>query len=68
VVTPGSDVIRDTIAAAMGATADALISQVPLRRNGEAFEVAEMAALLASDRGSRLTSANYFVDGGSGAL
>jgi NAD(P)-dependent dehydrogenase (short-subunit alcohol dehydrogenase family) len=68
VVTPGSDVIRDTIAGAMGVTSDVLVSQVPLRRNGEAFEVAEMAALLASDRGSWLTSANFFVDGGTGAL
>jgi NAD(P)-dependent dehydrogenase (short-subunit alcohol dehydrogenase family) len=65
--TPGGDVIRKALTDAMGVPPEALLGQVPLRRFGEASEVAEVVALLTSDRGRWITSANYFVDGGMGS-
>jgi NAD(P)-dependent dehydrogenase (short-subunit alcohol dehydrogenase family) len=37
---------------------------VPLGRYGSTTDVAEVVALLVSDRGNLLTGANYRVDGG----
>ena len=68
VTTPGGDYIRKALTDAMGVPAEAMLGQVPLRRFGEASEVAEVVALLTSDRGRWITSANYFVDGGMGSL
>ena len=68
VTTPGGDYIRKALTDAMGVPAEAMLGQVPLRRFGEASEVAEVVALLTSDRGRWITSANYFVDGGLGSL
>jgi NAD(P)-dependent dehydrogenase (short-subunit alcohol dehydrogenase family) len=45
-----------------------MLAGVPLRRFGDPAEVAEVVSLLVSDRGRWMTSANYFVDGGMGAL
>jgi NAD(P)-dependent dehydrogenase (short-subunit alcohol dehydrogenase family) len=64
---PGGDEIRQAFADAMGAPPEAMTSLVPLSRFGEPEEVAEMVALLVSDRGRWITMHNYFVDGGLGA-
>ena len=68
VATPGGDGFRRIITDAMGLPAGALAGQVPLGRLGEPAEVAEMVAMLVSDRGRWLTMHNYFVDGGMAAL
>jgi NAD(P)-dependent dehydrogenase (short-subunit alcohol dehydrogenase family) len=67
VITPGGDAIRQTFSDAMGVPAEALFTQVPLSRPGEAWEVAETVAHLASPRGAWITGHNYLVDGGMGA-
>ena len=64
---PGGDEIRQALADAMGAPPEAMTAMVPLSRFGEPEEVAEMVALLVSDRGRWITMHNYFVDGGLGA-
>jgi len=64
---PGGDEIRQAFADVMGAPPDAMTAMVPLSRFGEPEEVAEMVALLVSDRGRWITMHNYFVDGGLGA-
>jgi NAD(P)-dependent dehydrogenase (short-subunit alcohol dehydrogenase family) len=64
---PGGDEIRQAFADAMGAPPEAMTAMVPLSRFGEPEEVAEMVALLVSDRGRWITMHNYFVDGGLGA-
>jgi NAD(P)-dependent dehydrogenase (short-subunit alcohol dehydrogenase family) len=51
----------------MGAPPEAMTAVIPLSRFGEPEEVAEMVALLVSDRGRWITMHNYFVDGGLGA-
>lgn len=51
----------------MGATPEAVFARLPLGRAGQPSELAEMIALLASDRGSWITAHNYYVDGGAGA-
>jgi NAD(P)-dependent dehydrogenase (short-subunit alcohol dehydrogenase family) len=74
IVTPGSihtqggNEIRKTLTDAMGMPAEAILQQVPLRRVGQPEEVAEVIALIASDRGAYMTSNNTFVDGGMGTL
>ncbi|GAB1820186.1 oxidoreductase [Herbidospora sp. RD11066] len=60
--TPGADKVRE----AMGNPPEA--SAVPLGRLGEPSEVAELVAMLASDRGRWMTGANYYVDGGARSL
>lgn len=67
VITPGGDDIRQVFMDAMGIPAEAFAQQVPLGRFGETWEVAEMAALLASDRGGWITAHEYYVDGGQGS-
>jgi NAD(P)-dependent dehydrogenase (short-subunit alcohol dehydrogenase family) len=64
---PGGDEIRQAFADAMGAPPEAMTAMIPLSRFGEPEEVAEMVALLVSDRGRWITMHNYFVDGGLGA-
>lgn len=68
VVSPGGTEIRQTLADAAGIDPDETLVGVPMRRFGEASEVAEVVALLVSPRGSWLTSHNFYVDGGVGAL
>ncbi|KYF69349.1 hypothetical protein BE11_47420 [Sorangium cellulosum] len=48
----------------MGIADDAFVQQVPLGRLGTTDDIAEVVALLASDRGRWLTGGNYRVDGG----
>ena len=70
VVTPGpvataaADELRKQFSDAMGAPSDVFAEFVPLGRYGTTADVAELVALLASDRGNWLTGANYRVDGG----
>lgn len=70
VITPGpistlaADELRKNFSAAIGAPADAFAELVPLGRNGSPHDIAELVALLVSDRGNWLTGANYRVDGG----
>ena len=64
VTTPGGEDTRKAFADATGAPSDGFIDYVPLRRFGEPDDVAEVVALLASDRGKWLTGGNIKVDGG----
>jgi NAD(P)-dependent dehydrogenase (short-subunit alcohol dehydrogenase family) len=68
VITPGGDEIREVFIDAMGMTAEQFFATVPLGRGGEAHEVAEVVALLVSDRGQWITGHDYFVDGGQAAF
>ena len=58
--TPGSREFSD----AMGAPPDLFAKDLPLRRYGAPEDVAEVVALLVSDRGNWMTGANVNVDGG----
>ena len=70
VVTPGpvstvaANELRKGFSEAMGAPADVFTDFVPLRRYGTTDDIAEVVALLVSDRGNWLTGVNYRVDGG----
>ncbi|HMA92522.1 MAG TPA: oxidoreductase [Polyangiaceae bacterium] len=70
VVTPGpvstvsADELRKTFSDAMGSPADVFAEMVPLGRYGSTADIAEVVALLVSDRGNWLTGVNYRVDGG----
>lgn len=64
VSTVGADALRKTFSDAMGASADVFADFVPLRRYGVTDDIAEVVALLVSNRGNWLTGVNYRVDGG----
>ncbi len=64
VLTPGGDAARKAFSDATGAPADVFAQSVPLGRLGSPDDVAEVVALLASDRGKWMTGANILVDGG----
>jgi NAD(P)-dependent dehydrogenase (short-subunit alcohol dehydrogenase family) len=64
VITPGGDEARKAFSDATGAPADVFAQSVPLGRMGSPNDVAEVVALLASDRGQWMTGANVLVDGG----
>jgi NAD(P)-dependent dehydrogenase (short-subunit alcohol dehydrogenase family) len=64
VITPGGDEARKSFSDATGAPADVFAQAVPLGRLGSPDDVAEVVALLVSDRGSWMTGANILVDGG----
>jgi NAD(P)-dependent dehydrogenase (short-subunit alcohol dehydrogenase family) len=59
--TPGSDEFAKTTP---GFSSDDWVRNIPLGRVGAAEDIAEVVALLASDRGTFITGANYRVDGG----
>ena len=61
IATPGSE---EFAKATPGFSADDWIRNIPLGRIGATEDIAEMVALLVSDRGKFLTGANYPVDGG----
>lgn len=67
VVTPSSDELRKEFVESMGLPPDAWLSYVPLGRLGLPNDVAEVVALLVSERGKWLTGVNYRVDGGMAA-
>lgn len=62
--TPGGTEARKAFSDATGAPADAFDQAVPLGRLGSPDDVAEIVALVASDRGKWMTGANILVDGG----
>jgi NAD(P)-dependent dehydrogenase (short-subunit alcohol dehydrogenase family) len=64
VETPGGGDARKAFSDATGAPADVFAQAVPLGRLGAPGDVAEIVALLASDRGTWMTGANILVDGG----
>jgi len=64
VMTPGGDEARKAFSDATGAPADVFAQAVPLGRLGSPDDIAEVVALLASDRGKWMTGTNILVDGG----
>lgn len=62
--TPGGTELMQTIADAMGAPLEALSANIPLGRRGDARDIAEMVAFLASDRAQWITGEQFVVDGG----
>ena len=64
VTTEGADALRKRIGDEMGMPSEAWLQAVPLGRLGGTDDVAEVVALLVSDRGKWLTGVNYPVDGG----
>ena len=64
VKTPGGDETRKAFSEASGVSGDAFEGYVPLGRYGDPDDVAEVVALLTSDRGTWLTGGNIRVDGG----
>jgi NAD(P)-dependent dehydrogenase (short-subunit alcohol dehydrogenase family) len=64
VETPGGTAILEEIAVAMGTSAEGIRSTLPMGRGGDARDIAEMVAFLASDRAQWITGENYRVDGG----
>ncbi len=65
VSSPGADAIRQAIVDAGGAdTPEAGGIPMPLGRKGEASDIAEAIAFLASDRAAWITATNLIVDGG----
>jgi NAD(P)-dependent dehydrogenase (short-subunit alcohol dehydrogenase family) len=59
--TPGSAEFAETTP---GFSSDDWVRNIPLGRVGATEDIAEVVALLASDRGTFITGANYRVDGG----
>ncbi|HSY20754.1 MAG TPA: SDR family oxidoreductase, partial [Polyangiaceae bacterium] len=64
IVNISSNAARKAFSDATGAPADVFAQSVPLGRLGSPDDVAEVVALLASDRGKWMTGANILVDGG----
>jgi len=64
VETPGADIIRNELLAAMGAPPEAAAAMVPLGRLGKGEDIAEMAVFLLSPRASWITGQNFHVNGG----
>ena len=63
VTTPGSRAFSD----AMGAPPDLFAKEIPLGRYGSPADLAEVVALLVSDRANWMTGGNIHVDGGMSA-
>ena len=61
IATPGS---AEFAATTPGFSSDDWVRNIPLGRLGGTEDIAEVVALLASDRGKFITGANYRVDGG----
>ena len=65
VASPGADAVRRAIIDAGGADSpEAGGIAIPLGRQGEASDIAEAIAFLASDRSAWITASNLIVDGG----
>ena len=64
VETPGGTEVLKTIADAMGAPLDAIATSIPLRRFGDARDIAEAVAFLVSARSQWITGAEFDINGG----
>ena len=64
VLTPGADVIRQTLADAMNIPLADVTAGIPLGRPGDPRDIAEAVAYLASDRAQWVTGSMLTIDGG----
>ncbi len=65
VASPGADAIRQAIVDVIGADSpEAGGTPIPMGRQGQASDIAEVIAFLASDRAAWITASNLIVDGG----
>lgn len=62
--TPGGDIIRHELMAAMGAPPEAAAAMVPLGRLGLPSDIAEASVFLVSPRAIWITGVNFHVNGG----